>query len=91
MTLKTLTQNISNAVVTLATALLGWIAFSVEQSNVKLAVLSEKVSRLEAHYSDRHHFETSAFVPVSPLNPWDPQRPEATRVLGLPPTEPRRK
>ena len=42
-----LSKHVQTIVVSLATAALGWLAYSVQENNVRLAVLAEKVDKLE--------------------------------------------
>lgn len=42
-----LTKHVQTILVSLATAAIGWMAYSVQENNVRLAVLVEKVDRLE--------------------------------------------
>lgn len=46
-----LSSHVQTIVVSLATGAIGWMAYSVQENNVQVAVLSEKVDQLEARIS----------------------------------------
>lgn len=54
----TLSKHVQTIVVSLATMALGWLAYSVQENNVRLAVLAEKVD----------HLEIKAYASVSPAS-----------------------
>lgn len=83
MATDSLRKNVNTVMVALATAAIGWLAFSVQENNIKVAVLIEKVDRLEHR----------AYAQASPLDaPYAPARvPFDRRALPVSLPEPRRK
>lgn len=57
-----LEQHIQTVVAALATAAVSWLAYTVQENNVKLAVLADKVDRLE-----QRSYATSYTPPAAPV------------------------
>jgi hypothetical protein len=73
MVMSTLSKHVQTIVVSLATGALAWVAFSIQELKVEVAVLSEKVSQLESR----------KFVSSQPLVPYQPFLPRI-KVHALP-------
>jgi hypothetical protein len=83
---ETFTKHTQTVLVSLATAAIGWLAFSVEQNTIKVAVLIDKVDKLE------HRAYAVAYEPV-PIPVRQPAYPPIQEYPTLPVSmpEPRRK
>lgn len=66
-----LSKHVRTVITSLATAALGWVAFSIQELKVEVAVLAEKVDQLE----HRAYVNNAMF-----LGPWTPDIPQRSLV-----------
>lgn len=78
-------KHLQTIVVSLATGALGYLGYAVQESTIKIAVLAEKVDKLERRY----YAEAGPYTPSpSPLEPAIPVHALPASLITL---EPRRK
>lgn len=75
---ETISKHTQSVLVSLATAAIGWLAFSVQENNVKVAVLIDKVDKLE----NRAYASSYDVPPLSPLR--TPIQPYPALPVNMP-------